>query len=156
MKTRRIVLFTLFFVYAFIAKAQDTNTETDYLVTINTEYGKIKLILFDDTPLHKENFITLAKAGVYDHIIFHRVINRFMIQTGDFTTRNQPTQSYRTTVTFRSCPQPRAPHSLWIRLSTCPQPLGPSEGHLPIIHVEYGERIRLPHVRVKPVEPSGR
>jgi len=90
MKTRRIVLFTLFFVYAFIAKAQDTNTETDYLVTINTEYGKIKLILFDDTPLHKENFITLAKAGVYDHIIFHRVINRFMIQTGDFTTRNQP------------------------------------------------------------------
>jgi len=64
--------------------------DADYLVTINTEYGKIKLILFDDTPLHKENFLNLSEAGVYDHIIFHRVINHFMIQSGDYTTRNQP------------------------------------------------------------------
>lgn len=63
--------------------------ESDYLVTINTDYGKIKLILFDDTPLHKQNFIKLAEAGVYNHIIFHRVINHFMIQTGDYSTRNQ-------------------------------------------------------------------
>lgn len=69
---------------------QIPDSDTDYLVTINTEYGKIKLILFDDTPLHKENFIKLAEEGVYNHIIFHRVINRFMIQTGDYTTRNQP------------------------------------------------------------------
>ena len=64
--------------------------EMDYLVTINTEYGKIILLLFDDTPLHKENFIKLAEAGVYNHITFHRVINHFMIQSGDYKTRNKP------------------------------------------------------------------
>jgi cyclophilin family peptidyl-prolyl cis-trans isomerase len=76
---------------AFLSGAygQDKYENTEYLVTINTDFGKIKLILFDDTPLHKENFLNLAKAGVYNHIIFHRVINHFMIQTGDYTTRNQ-------------------------------------------------------------------
>lgn len=69
--------------------AQVQPDETEHLVTINTEYGKIKLILFDDTPLHKENFVNLAQTGVYDHIIFHRVINNFMVQSGDYTTRNQ-------------------------------------------------------------------
>lgn len=69
---------------------QSGDKPKDYLVTIHTEYGKIKMLLFDDTPLHKENFIRLSRAGVYDHIIFHRVINHFMIQSGDYTTRNQP------------------------------------------------------------------
>jgi peptidyl-prolyl cis-trans isomerase B (cyclophilin B) len=61
----------------------------DYLVTISTEYGDMKVILYDDTPLHKNNFVKLAKAGVYDHIIFHRVIDNFMIQAGDYTTSNK-------------------------------------------------------------------
>lgn len=79
------------FLIAFFLKAysQDVSTKTDYLVTINTDYGKIMIILFEDTPLHKKNFLNLAKEGVYDHIIFHRVINHFMIQSGDYTTRNQ-------------------------------------------------------------------
>ncbi|PLX13811.1 MAG: peptidylprolyl isomerase [Marinilabiliales bacterium] len=67
-----------------------TNDEMDYLLTINTEYGKIIFLLFDDTPLHKENFIKLSEAGVYNHITFHRVINHFMIQSGDYKTRNKP------------------------------------------------------------------
>ena len=81
----------LIFFISIIPKVsgQEISSSTDYLVTINTDFGKIKLILFDDTPLHKENFIRLAKEGVYDHVIFHRVINNFMIQTGDYTTRNQ-------------------------------------------------------------------
>lgn len=69
---------------------QENIDEKESLVTINTKYGKIRLILFDDTPLHKENFVNLVEAGVYDHIIFHRVINHFMIQSGDYTTRNEP------------------------------------------------------------------
>ncbi len=81
-----VVFLIVFFIKAY---GQDRLTKTDYLVTINTDYGKIKIILFDDTPIHKENFIKLAEAGVYDHIIFHRVINHFMIQSGDYTTRNQ-------------------------------------------------------------------
>jgi len=90
MKNKKYILLlviTLFFRQSY---GQVQSKEIEFLVTINTEYGKIKLILFDDTPLHKENFVKLARAGVYDHIIFHRVINHFMVQSGDYTTRNQP------------------------------------------------------------------
>jgi len=54
----------------------------DYVVTITTEFGDMKLILFDDTPIHKSNFIKLAEAGKYDSTVFHRIINNFMIQGG--------------------------------------------------------------------------
>lgn len=63
--------------------------EHDYLITLNTDYGDIKLILYDDTPMHKMNFVKLAEAGVYDHLTFHRIIKNFMIQTGDPDTRNE-------------------------------------------------------------------
>ncbi len=55
----------------------------DFLVTISTYYGEILMILYDKTPLHKENFIKLAESGFYDSTAFHRVINDFMIQGGD-------------------------------------------------------------------------
>ena len=42
------------------------DNETDYLVTITTSYGEMKAVLFDDTPLHKENFIKLIQEGRYD------------------------------------------------------------------------------------------
>ena len=48
----------------------------------------MKVVLFDDTPLHKENFLSLTKEGYYDSLLFHRVINDFMIQTGDPNSRN--------------------------------------------------------------------
>ena len=89
MRDKVFVLLLIFLGFRY-SYGQNPDDKTDYLVTINTEYGKIKLILFDDTPLHKENFTRLAQAGVYDHVIFHRVINHFMIQSGDYTTRNQP------------------------------------------------------------------
>lgn len=82
-----LILFSLFLTLSSFS--QEAEEDIEYLITINTEYGKIKLILFDDTPLHKKNFIKLVKAGVYNHITFHRVINRFMIQSGDYKTRNQ-------------------------------------------------------------------
>jgi peptidyl-prolyl cis-trans isomerase B (cyclophilin B) len=75
----------------------------DYLITLSTEYGDMKMLLFDDTPKHKKNFVKLAKAGVYDHIIFHRVIDHFMIQTGDYKTRNQP-RNYDVTVIPQAVP----------------------------------------------------
>ncbi|QCR24732.1 peptidylprolyl isomerase [Pontibacter sp. SGAir0037] len=55
----------------------------DQLVTITTSQGEIRLILFDDTPLHKANFLKLAKEGFYNGTTFHRVIDGFMIQGGD-------------------------------------------------------------------------
>jgi len=55
---------------------------------IETSLGKIKIILYEETPLHSENFIKLASEGVYNEILFHRVIENFMIQTGDPSSRN--------------------------------------------------------------------
>jgi peptidyl-prolyl cis-trans isomerase B (cyclophilin B) len=55
----------------------------DYLITITTKFGVMKAVLYDVTPKHKENFIKLAKEKYYDSLLFHRVINHFMIQTGD-------------------------------------------------------------------------
>lgn len=50
---------------------------------IATTAGNIKIRLYDDTPLHRDNFLKLAKEGYYDGVLFHRVINDFMVQTGD-------------------------------------------------------------------------
>lgn len=50
---------------------------------IATTAGNIKIRLYDDTPLHRDNFLKLAKEGFYDGVLFHRVIDDFMVQTGD-------------------------------------------------------------------------
>ncbi|MEP0986004.1 peptidylprolyl isomerase [Ekhidna sp.] len=55
----------------------------DYLVKIKTEYGDMTVLLYDETPLHKKNFLELAKSGRYDSTNFHRVIEGFMIQGGN-------------------------------------------------------------------------
>lgn len=52
-------------------------------VELETTYGKILLRLYDDTPLHKENFLKLTRSKFYDGVLFHRVIRNFMIQAGD-------------------------------------------------------------------------
>jgi cyclophilin family peptidyl-prolyl cis-trans isomerase len=90
MNYKKYLLLAVLFLVTIASYCQENKDDFDFLITINTDYGKIKMILFDNTPLHKQNFLELATAGVYDHIIFHRVIKDFMIQTGDFTTRNQP------------------------------------------------------------------
>ena len=55
----------------------------DKVVVIKTSMGDMTVILFDETPMHKENFIELAESGQYDSTIFHRVMQNFMIQGGD-------------------------------------------------------------------------
>ena len=52
-------------------------------VVLHTSMGDITLNMYDDMPITTGNFITLAKKGFYDGIIFHRVIDGFMIQGGD-------------------------------------------------------------------------
>jgi len=52
-------------------------------VVIETEYGKIVMALYDGTPKHRDNMITLIKKGFYDSTLFHRVIPQFVIQGGD-------------------------------------------------------------------------
>ena len=52
-------------------------------VKIQTMLGDIVVRLYDETPVHRDNFVKLAKEGYYDGTLFHRVIKNFMIQGGD-------------------------------------------------------------------------
>lgn len=65
----------------------------DYLVKIKTSYGDMTVLLYDETPLHKKNFLELAKAGKYDSTIFHRVMEDFMIQGGNFYEKEGTVES---------------------------------------------------------------
>lgn len=55
---------------------------------IVTNYGTMRVKLYEQTPLHRDNFAKLALTGFFDGILFHRVINGFMIQGGDPLTKN--------------------------------------------------------------------
>jgi len=57
-------------------------------VRIVTTEGDIVVMLYDDTPVHRNNFIKLVKSHYYDSLLFHRVIKNFMIQSGDPFSRN--------------------------------------------------------------------
>ncbi len=59
------------------------SAEKEHLITIETKHGNMHVILFDETPKHKENFLKLAKEGKYDSTNFHRIIEGFMVQGGD-------------------------------------------------------------------------
>ena len=72
-----------------------TNTETtannsDATVEFTTTAGNFTVRLFDDTPKHRDNFLKLVREGYYDGVLFHRVINEFMIQTGDPESKEAP------------------------------------------------------------------
>ena len=56
-------------------------------VVLTTTMGDITIALYDETPLHKENFLKLAETHYLDSLLFHRVIRNFMIQTGDPDSR---------------------------------------------------------------------
>lgn len=57
-------------------------------VLIETSFGNMKLKLFEETPLHKANFLKLVNEKIFDSLLFHRVINGFMIQGGDLLSKH--------------------------------------------------------------------
>ncbi|MBE0676575.1 MAG: peptidylprolyl isomerase [Bacteroidales bacterium] len=59
-----------------------------YFVRLTTKHGDIKIKLYNETPGHRDNFLELVKAGFYDDILFHRIIEGFMIQAGNPQTRS--------------------------------------------------------------------
>jgi peptidylprolyl isomerase len=59
-------------------------------VLIETKYGNMKVRLYDETPLHKANFLKLVNEHFYDSLLFHRVIKDFMIQGGDPHSKTAP------------------------------------------------------------------
>ena len=59
-------------------------------VKIQTMLGDIVVRLYDETPIHRDNFVKLVKDGYYDGTLFHRVIKDFMIQGGDPDSKGAP------------------------------------------------------------------
>ena len=62
---------------------QQKPVSKEKLVEIKTDFGTMIVKLYDSTPLHRDNFVKLVKQGFYDSLLFHRVIQGFMIQGGD-------------------------------------------------------------------------
>ena len=65
------------------SSTSQTNANGPKMVLISTNYGDIKIRLYDETPLHRDNFVKLVESGFYTDLLFHRVIQGFMIQGGD-------------------------------------------------------------------------
>ena len=76
--------FSLLSVYTLWGQEKET------LVMIDTDMGKIKVKLYNETPQHRDNFIKLINEGRYDGLIFHRIIKQFMVQGGDVTSKDAP------------------------------------------------------------------
>lgn len=77
-------IFTLFFLLVNLSVFSQEKSKSDgKIIIINTQMGDIKLKLYDETPLHRDNFIKLVTEHYFDSTLFHRVINNFMIQGGD-------------------------------------------------------------------------
>lgn len=115
MKTIKIAFLGIFLSMASCLWAQKTDNmpvegQKNVYVMIETSYGNMTVKLYNETPLHRDNFIKLVQEGFYDGLLFHRVINNFMIQGGDPNSRNaQPgvplgagNLNYRVPAEFRS------------------------------------------------------
>lgn len=57
-------------------------------VILETDSGNIRIELYNETPLHRDNFLKNVREGIYNGVLFHRVITNFMIQTGDTVSRH--------------------------------------------------------------------
>ena len=87
-----MALLAFFANFGFAQTTIDNNMESEnkdgVLVEIKTTLGDIEVLLYNDTPLHRDNFVKLVNEGFYDGLLFHRVIDNFMIQTGDPKSRD--------------------------------------------------------------------
>lgn len=71
----------------FLTACSTTGSGDTTFVLIKTNAGDINIKLYNETPIHRDNFIKLINSGFYEGISFHRVISDFMIQAGDVLTR---------------------------------------------------------------------
>lgn len=84
-------LLTLFFISLLTLNVGAQTLTTDNIeheVLLETSKGNIRVKLYNDTPIHRDNFLKLVRQGFYDGLLFHRVIPDFMIQAGDSASRH--------------------------------------------------------------------
>ncbi|MCL2074325.1 MAG: peptidylprolyl isomerase [Marinilabiliaceae bacterium] len=70
--------------------SKEQTTMKEQKVLIETSLGNIVIKLYDETPLHRDNFVKLVKEGYYNDLLFHRVIANFMVQGGDPDSKDAP------------------------------------------------------------------
>ncbi len=84
MKMKKTVfIFSMIALLAIAFSFTGKDNKGEKKVLISTSFGDMKIRLYDETPLHRDNFIKLAKESYLDGTLFHRVIKGFMIQGGD-------------------------------------------------------------------------
>ncbi len=84
---KKQVLFVYFLMAISLVFAQNKGN-TEIKVAIKTTMGTITVKLYNETPIHRDNFVRLIKKHYYDSLLFHRVIKNFMIQAGDPYSKN--------------------------------------------------------------------
>ena len=87
---KRGISIVLFATIALFFMGCGGSQESTYDVVVETDFGNMKIKLYNETPIHKANFLKLTKEGYYDDLLFHRVIQGFMIQGGDPNSRDAP------------------------------------------------------------------
>ncbi|MGL5682774.1 MAG: peptidylprolyl isomerase [Marinifilaceae bacterium] len=85
---KRAYLLLVVLLYVLFTHTSCTQPQKMPVVTIHTNYGTIKVTLYNETPLHRDNFLKITRDGVLDSVLFHRVIKNFMIQGGDPTSKH--------------------------------------------------------------------
>ena len=78
---KKTIILLLMLAFTALGKAQSNE------VLFETTEGNIRVMLYDDTPIHRANFLKLVNEQFYDSLLFHRVIKSFMIQGGDPTSK---------------------------------------------------------------------
>jgi cyclophilin family peptidyl-prolyl cis-trans isomerase len=99
MKNKNFLLFTALLtgfvlLIGFSQPGNSTNNKQNekmQTVLISTDLGDMTVVLYNETPEHRDNFLRLAQEGFYNDLLFHRVIDGFMIQAGDPNSRGAAT-----------------------------------------------------------------
>jgi peptidylprolyl isomerase len=73
--------------FLLLISCDSSGDNENTVIFMKTTLGDIKIMLYDGTPVHRDNFIKLIKSGFYESVTFHRVIKDFMVQAGDPATK---------------------------------------------------------------------
>jgi peptidylprolyl isomerase len=103
MNTAKRYFLLLPFIIFLIACSNNENNHNTF-ISIKTTLGDIKIRLYDETPLHRDNLIRLVNSHFYEGVSFHRVIKDFMVQTGDGLTRSHSLTPFNDTLNTYTVP----------------------------------------------------